>query len=127
MGYSLISYHPKEKRFYSYKGEVNGVSFIPQDDFSYYVPSDLKFVIKIKKGWLDESEGMGEIIDTKGKMIEILPRPSSKHGKFRVNGIVSGDSASFKFIVEPFDNSRSYFLWYDVVSGKFSSAGNIAK
>jgi len=127
MNYLLISYDPLKKAFYSHKGKESDVTLTPQTNCAYYLSGDRKFVVKLSKGWLEEDVEIGEIFDKKGKHIANIPHPGKMHGKISINGIVSGDSTGFKFVVEPYDNSNSYYLRFDFSNNQFEGAGNTVR
>ena len=123
MSSCLISFDPQRLAFISQKGVEESVTLQPEEGCEYYLIENCNMIVKLISGWISDTDPIGEILDKSGKFKAEIPHPGKKHGKLSTSGLVFGDTKGIKIVIEPFDNSTSYFLYYDFSNGDFSSAG----
>jgi hypothetical protein len=127
MSYYSIGFDTRKSAFVSLKGDEETVTFTPEEGCKYYVADDSNIVVKLICGWISATNIIGEVLSKQGELVTKIPHPGKKHGDISTNGIVSGDSKGFKLVIEPYDNSNSYFLYFNLSNGEFSGAGNAVR
>ena len=127
MSCRVITFDKEKSAFVSFIGVEEGVAFRPEKKCDYYFVEDGCFIVKLNHHWISETELVGEILSKTGEIKAEIPHPGKQHGKISTSGLVSGDSKQLKLVIEPYGNSNSYFLIFDLSSGEFRGAGNTVR
>jgi len=125
--YLLLAFDEVTNCFFSHRGQEKKITMRLLEKSSYYLRQDEEIILVLKEDWIDVNESIGGLFKLDGTMIEEIPYPGISHGKFAINGLVEGDNNYFKFIVEPYSNSNSYFLNYYFMAKSFERVGNIVR
>ena len=127
MKYMILGYDSSQACFKSRDGLEYNVCIKPEAGYSYYLSGDRKRVIKLLDGWISKAVDIGHVLTLSGSEIGVIPHPGVKHSQFAIGGITKASSEDFCLIIEPFDNSDSYFIKFDLQTKTFSEAGNTVR
>ena len=127
MKYMILGYDSSQACFKSRDGVESNVRIKPELGYSYYLSDDRTHVLKLLDGWVNKLVDIGKVLTPSGSEVGVIPHPGKQHKQFSIGGVTKANSEGFCLIIEPFDNSDSYFIKFDLQARTFSEAGNTVR